>query len=168
MLPTSKRERNCALPRYVAPTSPTVQPACSGAQHLLTSQLLTLQVTLWNTGPPEDTYRPDLFGPMITIHKTLNARGHTSTKVLDSKGMKTNLTKADDVQQLLSKLSVNAANPSIVLTQVLNCLPLGGSNPASCQEISAASVQPLQTLHVCRTMPEDCSAAIECSASCTS
>lgn len=78
----------------------------------------TVQVTLWNTGPDEDTYEPDLYGPTITIHKTLSAKGSTSTKVLDHRGNKTNITKQDDVRRLLSKLSVNAANPSIVLTQV--------------------------------------------------
>jgi hypothetical protein len=77
-----------------------------------------MQVTLWNTGPEEDTFYPALYGPTITIHKTLNAQGKTTTKVLDHRGSKTDLTTADDVRRLLSRFSVNASNPSIVLTQV--------------------------------------------------
>jgi 2-C-methyl-D-erythritol 4-phosphate cytidylyltransferase len=74
-------------------------------------------VTIWNTGPEGVTFHPELFGPYITIHRTLNARGSTLTKVLDARGNKTNMTKAEDVKRMLSSLSVNAANPSIVLTQ---------------------------------------------------
>eukprot|EP00892_Ulva_mutabilis_P010923 jgi/Ulvmu1/8202/UM041_0011.1 len=77
----------------------------------------TAQVTIWNTGADGDAFHPEKFGPYITIHKTLSAKGHTSTKVLDARGHKTQLTKADDIRRLLSHLSVNAANPSIVLTQ---------------------------------------------------
>jgi hypothetical protein len=75
------------------------------------------QVTIWNTGDESDTYMPERLGPFITIHKTLNAKGHTTTKVLDARGHKTPLSKADDVKRILQALSVNAANPSIVLTQ---------------------------------------------------
>lgn len=87
-----------------------------GSIQLLTDSIV--QVTLWNTGPEEDTFDPGLYGPTITIHKTLNSKGLTTTKVLDHRGNRTDLTKADDVRRLLAKLSVNAANPSIVLTQV--------------------------------------------------
>jgi hypothetical protein len=75
------------------------------------------QVTIWNTGDESDTYMPERLGPFITIHKTLNAKGHTTTKVLDARGHKTPLSKAEDVKRILQALSVNAANPSIVLTQ---------------------------------------------------
>jgi hypothetical protein len=80
-----------------------------------------LQVTIWNTGEPGDTYRPEMYGPFITIHKTLGitAKGNASSsmKVLNARGEKTDITKADDLQRMLRYLSVNAANPSIVLTQ---------------------------------------------------
>lgn len=72
-------------------------------------------MTLWNTG--EEAYFPAVYGAQITIHKTLTAKGHTSTKVLDGHGNRTTLSKADDVRQLLDHLCVNAANPAIVLTQ---------------------------------------------------
>jgi hypothetical protein len=76
-----------------------------------------MQVTIWNTGDESSTFMPERFGPLITIHKTLNAKGHTTIKVLDARGQKTPLSKAEDVRRILQALSVNAANPSIVLTQ---------------------------------------------------
>lgn len=77
-----------------------------------------LQVTIWNTGAPGDTYQPHIYGPFVTIHKTLNAKGVTTTKILDAHGRKTGPAKAEDVKRLLGALSVNAANPAIVMTQV--------------------------------------------------
>ena len=73
-------------------------------------------MTIWNTGQDGDTFEPELFGPTITITKSMNARGATTTKVLNARGEKM-LSKASDVARMLGVLAVNAANPSIVLTQ---------------------------------------------------
>lgn len=109
-----------------------------------------MQVTLWNTGPEEDTYDAHLYGPTITIHKALNSKGLTTTKVFDHRGKKTNLTKADDVRQLLAKLSVNAANPSIVLTQVWPSSSLPPCDPIylALQHAHRYVWQPCRTMHV--------------------
>ena len=41
-------------------------------------------MTLWNTGPEGDTFRPTELGPFFTICKTLSARGGTSIRVRSS------------------------------------------------------------------------------------
>jgi hypothetical protein len=76
-----------------------------------------LQVTIWNTGADGDTFMPELMGPQITIRKTLSAKGASSLKVLNARGEATDVSTAKALQRMLDALSVNAANPSIVLTQ---------------------------------------------------
>lgn len=88
----------------------------SAVRKPITSACSRLQVTIWNTGQEGDTFEPEQYGETITIVKTMNARGATSTKVLNARGEKM-MSKASDVARMLNVLAVNAANPSIVLTQ---------------------------------------------------
>ncbi|KAK9825695.1 hypothetical protein WJX81_005604 [Elliptochloris bilobata] len=73
-------------------------------------------VTLWNQG--EDAYKPDLYGPTITVERRISATGHTSWFLKDHNGRKAMTDpKRSDIDDITSHFNINAGNPVQCLTQ---------------------------------------------------
>ena len=85
----------------------------------------SVRVELWNTGP--DAHRPELFGDTVVIERKLSAAaGAPSQFSLKTKAGRVVSTTKREVDAVLEALSVDAANPVVVMTQDVARSFLGG------------------------------------------
>ncbi|CAG9466559.1 unnamed protein product [Pedinophyceae sp. YPF-701] len=79
----------------------------------------TALVELWNTGT--DAYRPEVFGEVIGIRRTIKRSGASGTSTVDLLDANGNVAqrsvKVAELTQMLNALNVDGANPVQVLTQ---------------------------------------------------
>jgi len=84
----------------------------------------SIRVEIWNTGP--DAHRPELFGDTVVIERKLSATSAHSLFSLKTKAGKVVSNTKREVDAVLEALSVDAANPVVVMTQDVARSFLGG------------------------------------------
>ena len=76
-----------------------------------------ITISLWNEGP--DAYLPEIYGDEIVVERRITQRSSQFT-IRGANGKKVG-TRRSDLDAILETLSINAANPIAVMTQV-SCL----------------------------------------------
>eukprot|EP00884_Botryococcus_braunii_P001678 jgi/Botrbrau1/11510/Bobra.0198s0007.2 len=75
-----------------------------------------VRVTLWNTGP--DGFKPQVYGPRVTIERRIHRGGSSNWKIKDFHGAMVS-ERRQEIDDFLFHVNINMANPVVCLTQAM-------------------------------------------------